>query len=281
MNEQANNTNQEAAVTPEPVKPVTETVAAVPLKKDFPAGLLKAILGTKVGMTRIFEKNGDIIPVTLISAGPCPVVQVKTKAKDGYDAVQIGWVPRKAKSLPKANVKHFEKAGLQPFRFLREFHITGKLDGVEQGQEVKCGVFSPGDFIDVSGVTKGKGFAGVMKRHNFGGGPRTHGQSDRQRHAGSIGSQGPQRVLKGTRMAGHMGNNWKTIQRIKIVDVIPEKNLIAVQGSVPGPDKGLLILQKTVKRVKIKKLEQMPAKALGKGKAPEKPAKKEAPKKAK
>jgi large subunit ribosomal protein L3 len=163
---------------------------------------------------------------------------------------------------------HFKKVNLKPYRHLKEFRIKKELDGVKAGDEIKVDVFSPGEYVDISGFTKGKGFQGVVKRHNFAGGPKTHGQSNRYRSPGAIGAQRPQRVKKGTRMAGHMGYRWKTVQKLEIVNVLPEHNLLTVRGSAPGPNNNLLVIKKTLKKVREKKTELIPGKAMGKGKAP-------------
>jgi large subunit ribosomal protein L3 len=264
---------QQTAGSNQPQDPQVE--AAEKVSKEAPRdkknlGGFKNILGTKLGMTQIFGKDGEIIPVTLIQAGPCPVVQVKDTAKDGYNALQLAWgADDKEKNYSKAIIAHFKKANLKPHSYLREFRIKEKIDGIQPGDEIKVDdVFSIGDYVDISGFTKGKGYQGVMKRWNFGGGPRTHGQSDRQRAPGASGSQRPQRVIKGMRGAGHMGDVWRTIQRIKVIDIVPEKNLIAIRGSAPGPNKCLLVIKKTVKKVIEKKVSLIPEKAKGKGKAP-------------
>ncbi len=229
---------------------------------------VKGLLGTKIGMTRIFGKNGEVIPVTLIQAGPCPVVQVKDTSNDGYSALQLAWGACKEKNISRPMLAHFKKANLKPYRHLKEVRIEGELDGVKAGDEIKVDVFSPGEYVDISGFTKGKGFQGVVKRHNFAGGPKTHGQSNRYRSPGAIGAQRPQRVKKGTRMAGHMGYRWKTVQKLEIVNVLPEHNLLAVEGSAPGPNNNLLVIKKTVKKIREKRTKLIPEKAKGKGKAP-------------
>lgn len=204
------------------------------------------ILGQKLGMGRIFDEQGNSIPVTVISAGPCVVVQVKTREKDGYTAVQLGFGERKEKNVPKPLLGHFKKSNLKPTRWLREIRLKD-TSNVKVGDKVTVDIFKPGEKVDVTGTTKGKGFQGVVKRHGFKGGPRTHGQSDKQRSPGAIGSQRPQRVKKGTKMAGKMGNKRKTIQNLEIVKVDKENNILLVKGSVPGPKKGLLVIRKAVK----------------------------------
>jgi|YNPNPStandDraft_1061719.scaffolds.fasta_scaffold42586_3 large subunit ribosomal protein L3 len=210
--------------------------------------MINNLMGIKLGMTTLFSEHGDMIPVTLIQAGPCPIVRIKNKETDGYVAVQLAYGTVKEKNVNKPLAGYFKKYNIKPHRWLKEFRIDS-IDGIQQGQEIKVDIFSEGDLVNVSGITKGKGFQGVVKRHNFGGGPRTHGQSDRQRAPGAIGSQRPQRVKKGTRMAGHMGHVWRTIRNLEVIKVFPEKNLIAVKGSAPGPNNSLVILTKTKKKI--------------------------------
>jgi len=206
---------------------------------------MSGIIGKKVGMTSIFDENGKNIPVTVILAGPNYVTQVRTKEVDGYDAVQLGFDDKKEKNTPKALRGHFEKAGVSPKRRVVEFQDFEKE--VKLGDEIKVDdVFAEGEFVDVSGISKGKGFQGVVKRHGFAGvGQATHGQHNRLRAPGSIGaSSDPSRVFKGMRMAGHMGNEKVTVQNLKVMKVIPEKNLLIVKGSVPGHKNAYLIIKK-------------------------------------
>ena len=197
---------------------------------------MSGILGKKIGMTSVYDDNGVSIPCTVIEAGPCFVTQIKTKDKDGYDSIQLGY-DQKAERLVNEPLKgHFAKAGAKALRLLREFR---NFNGVklELGQELRVDtVFAQGDTVDVSARSKGKGFQGVVRRHHFGGvGSQTHGQSDRQRAPGSIGgSSYPSRVFKGMRMAGRMGFDNVTVKNLKVVKVIPESNLILVKGSIPG-----------------------------------------------
>jgi len=203
------------------------------------------IIGKKVGMTSIFDENGKNIPVTVILAGPNYVTQVRTEEVDGYDAVQLGFDDKKEKNTPKALRGHFEKAGVSPKRKVVEFRDFEKE--VKLGDEISVGdMFAEGEFVDVSGISKGKGFQGVVKRHGFAGvGQATHGQHNRLRAPGSIGaSSDPSRVFKGMRMAGHMGNEKVTVQNLKVMKVIPEKNLLIVKGSVPGHKNAYLIIKK-------------------------------------
>jgi large subunit ribosomal protein L3 len=208
---------------------------------------MKGILGKKVGMTQILDEKGLIVPVTLIEAGPCYVTQKKTIENDGYSAIQLGFGEIHQKSLKKPAAGHLKKSGTPPVKYLREFYVDD-LDSYQEGQKIDASVFEVGDRVDVIGVSKGKGFGGVVKRHGFSGGPKTHGQSDRWRASGSIGAGStPGRVLKGTRMAGRMGNDRVTTLNLKIALVDVNRNLIAVRGAVPGAKNGLVIVRKAVK----------------------------------
>ncbi|MEN6478865.1 MAG: 50S ribosomal protein L3 [Anaerolineales bacterium] len=204
----------------------------------------KTLIGRKIGMTRIFDEQGAVIPVTVIEAGPCRVTQIKTESKDGYNAVQIGF--EHAKKLNKPERGHL--GNLPPVRHLREFR-TDELSEYQVGQVLTAGdLFASGDKVDVRGTSKGKGFAGGVKRHGFRGGPKTHGQSDRHRAVGSIGSTTtPGRVWKGLRAPGHMGNRQVTTLNLEVVKVDAERHLIAVKGAVPGPDGGLVVIRNAVK----------------------------------
>ena len=205
--------------------------------------MLKGLIGKKIGMTQIFDGDGRAVPVTLIEAGPCFVSQVKTAAQDGYNAVQLAFDEVKPKRLSKAELGHLKTNNLPPVRTLREFR-TNKLDGINAGDEVTASVFEVGEFVDVIGTSKGKGFAGAMKRWGFGGGPMTHGQSDRQRSPGSSGSgTTPGRVYKGKRRPGRMGNVRVTSSHIRVALVDTERNLIGVQGSVPGAKGGTVMIK--------------------------------------
>ena len=210
--------------------------------------MLKGLIGRKIGMTQIFDESGRAIPVTLIEAGPCFVSQIKTAETDGYSAVQLAFGEVKPKRLSKAQLGHLKTNNLPPVRVLREFR-TKKIDGINPGDELKASVFAEGEFVDVIGTSKGKGFAGAMKRHGFGGGPISHGQSDRQRSPGSSGSgTTPGRVFKGKRRPGHMGDVQVTSSHIRIAMVDPERNLIAVQGSVPGAKGGTVVIKEARKQ---------------------------------
>jgi len=205
---------------------------------------MKGILGKKVGMTQIFDDTGEVTPVTVIEAGPCYVTQIKTKTKDGYEAVQLGF--GEAKRLNRPQRGHLPK-GVPDVRYLGELKVDD-ISVYEIGQKIDAGIFSVGDLVDVTGISKGKGFAGAMKRHGFAGGPATHGQSDRARAPGSIGAtSSPGRVFKGKRMPGHMGSQRTTVQNLKVAIVDPERNLLAVKGAVPGAKGGLVTVKSAVK----------------------------------
>ncbi len=202
------------------------------------------LLGKKTGMTRIFDENGNVIPVTIVEAGPCFVTQIKTKEKDGYDAVQLAFDEKKIKSTVKPLIGHFQKAGISPKKFLAEFRDFDLKD-VKPGQQIPVDIFSEGDKITIQGISKGKGFQGVVKRHGFGGGPVTHGQSDRLRAPGSIGASSfPSRVFKGQRMAGRMGGVKVSVRNLKIVKIDKDQNLIFIKGAIPGHINGYVKLIK-------------------------------------
>lgn len=210
--------------------------------------MINGLMGRKVGMTQIFNEKGEVIPVTVLEVGPCYITQIRTKDRDGYEAVQLGFEEVKERKLTKPELGHLK--GVKPLRHLREFKVD-TIDGLELGQQVDVSMFQPGDMIDVIGTSKGKGFAGVVKRHHFKGGPKTHGQSDRHRAPGSSGSTTtPGRVLPGTRRAGHMGADRVTIQNLRVVQSDPEKNLLVIRGSVPGATEGLLTIRRAVKAKK-------------------------------
>ena len=205
----------------------------------------KAILATKVGMTQIFNEDGQLIPVTVLQAGPCVVTQVKTEENDGYEAVQVGFGDIRESLVNKPEKGHFDKAGVAVKRFVKEFRFDNAAE-YTVGQEIKADIFADGDHIDATAVSKGKGFQGVMKRHGFGGvGQSTHGQDDRARKPGSIGACSyPAKVFKGMRMAGQMGGDRVTTQNLKVLKVIPEHNLILVKGSVAGCKGSTVLIQK-------------------------------------
>ena len=201
---------------------------------------MAGILGLKVGMTQIFDNDGLVVPVTVIKAGPCYVTQIKTKEKDGYNAVQLAFYDAKEKRVTKPLKGHFEKAGVSPKRFLVEFDF-GEDHGLKVGDELKVDILKEGTQVKVSGTSKGKGFQGVVKRHHFNGGPKTHGQSDRWRAPGSLGqSSYPSRVFKGLRMAGRMGGKRSTLKNVKAVKVDAENNLLFLKGAVPGARNSLV-----------------------------------------
>lgn len=203
----------------------------------------QGILGRKVGMTRHFAETGLVVPVTVIEAGPCVVTQVKSPEKDGYAAIQMGF--EETKRLTEPEKGHLK--GLPPLRHLQELR-TDDAGQYERGQRLDVSLFKPGDIVDVIGISKGKGFAGVVKRHHFRGGPRTHGQSDRQRHPGAISSgTTPGNIVKGLRMAGHMGTDRVTVLNLRVELVDPERNLLALRGAVPGSVDGILFIRKGLK----------------------------------
>jgi len=206
---------------------------------------MKFILAKKLQMTQIFDSEGRAVPVTLVQAGPCFVTQVKAKDKDGYNAVQIGFGEIKAKKVKKPQAGHLKKVQssnvkVQNLKYLREFRVDNPELNLNPGDEIKADIFKEGDKIRVIGISKGKGFAGVVKRHGFAGGPASHGQKDRLRAPGSIGATFPEHVIKGMRMAGRMGADQVTVKNLKIAKVDAEENIIAIRGAVPG-NKGSLL----------------------------------------
>lgn len=206
----------------------------------------KAILGKKLGMTQIFNENGKVIPVTVIEAGPCTVIQKKTVEKDGYEAIQVAFGDIREKLRNKPVKGHFAKAGVSVKRHIKEFKLEDS-NSLEVGQEIKADVFEAGERVDISGVSKGKGFQGTIRRWNAHRGPMTHG-SKFHRAVGSMGaSSDPSRTFKNKRMPGHMGNVNTTVLNLEVVRIIPEKNLILIKGGVPVPNKGLVQIRNTVK----------------------------------
>lgn len=206
---------------------------------------MSGLLGKKIRMTQIFDENGKSIPVTVINAGPCYVSQVKTLEKDGYQAVQIGFVELKEKQTTKPQVGHFKKANVKPLKYLQEFDMPFDKE-LKVGDELKADMFVEGETVKISGYSKGRGFQGVMKRHGFSGANKTHGQSDRWRAPGSLGqSSYPSRVFKGMKMAGKMGNARVSRPTVKIIRIDAERNLIFVKGSVPGAPDALLEIRKS------------------------------------
>ncbi len=207
--------------------------------------MVKAILGKKLGMTQVFGENGNVVPVTLLKAGPCVVIQRKTVTNDGYEAAQLGFVevppPRR---VTKAVEGHFKRAAANPARFLREVRLDEGAGDVKVGDKILVDMFKDNEYVDVVGTSKGRGFAGVHKRHNFGGGGGAHG-SMFHRAPGSIGqSSFPSRVFKGMRAAGHMGNSRVTVRNLRVVQVLAEDNALLVEGAVPGPDGGYVVVRK-------------------------------------
>jgi len=205
------------------------------------------LLAYKVGMTQIFSPDGGTIPVTVLRAGPCTIIQKKTLDKEGYDSLQLGFVPKKEKGFTKAEISHFSSKGLQPFRYLKEVPSPSDKDDLSEGKILDVTVFDRGSYVDVSGISKGKGFAGGMKRHGFGGGPATHGGMF-DRGLGSVGQAAwPSKIFKGKKMPGQMGNKKSTIEGLLVVDVIPEKNVLIVRGSIPGGTNSLLVVRDSLK----------------------------------
>ena len=197
------------------------------------------LLGNKIGMTQIFDESGNIIPVTILKVGPCIITQVKTKLKDGYDSIQIGYGNISSKALNQPELGHLQKSKIQPLKYLKEFHISSE-DDFQLGQVLKIDSFSPGQFVNIKGKSIGKGFSGLQKRHNFARGPMSHG-SKNHRAPGSIGmGTTPGRVLPGKRMAGQLGNKITTIKKLKIIQINSEENILIIKGSVPGKPGNLL-----------------------------------------
>ena len=205
----------------------------------------KGILGKKIGMTQVFTTEGRVVPVTVVEAGPCPVVQKKTVATDGYNAIQVGFSMLRDSLSNKPRKGHFQKASLKPMRYVREFRVND-VESYEIGQEVTVDLFTVGDKVDVVGTSKGKGFAGMIKRHNASRGPMAHG-SKYHRRSGSLGAKGPARVFKGRALPGRMGGERVTVQNLEVIRVDMDKNLILIKGAVPGAKKSLLILKPSVK----------------------------------
>ncbi len=214
---------------------------------------MKAIIGKKVGMSQIFDENGKVIPVTVIEAGPCVVVQKKTSEKEGYEAVQLGFEDVPERKLTKPEMGHLNKAGVAPKKYLREFNLENAAE-LNVGDIIKADTFKEGDFVDVTGTSKGHGYQGVIKRWGAQRTPTSHGGGPVHRHAGSMGSTtDPSRIFKGKIGAGQMGNEQITVQNLDVVSVDPEFNLIAVCGAVPGPKGGIVYLKSTVKTIREKK----------------------------
>ncbi|QSQ08967.1 50S ribosomal protein L3 [Koleobacter methoxysyntrophicus] len=206
----------------------------------------KAILGKKIGMTQIFDEEGKAIPVTVIESKPCVVVQKKNLETDGYNAIQVGFGDVKEKRVSKPIKGHFKKAQLKPMKYLREFRLDN-IDNYKVGQEINVDTFKPGDRVDVTGISKGKGFAGGVKRWHFNRGPMGHG-SMYHRRPGSLGATDPARVFKGRKLPGRMGGERVTVQNLEVIKVYPDRNLMLVKGAVPGTKNSLLLIKDTVKK---------------------------------
>jgi len=215
----------------------------------------KGILGRKVGMTSVFTTDGKLIPVTVVSVEPNVVMQVKTKATDGYDAIQIGYETKKEKHATKAELGHAKKANVAPKRFLKELR-GADVANYQPGMEIKADIFTEGEMVDVTGTSKGKGYQGVIKRHNQSRGPMTHG-SQYHRGVGSLGTMRPMRVFKGKKLAGHMGAETVTVQNLEIIKVDLENSVILIKGNVPGPKKGFVFIKNAVKNVKSKDKKEL------------------------
>lgn len=206
----------------------------------------KAIMGKKIGMTQIFDEKGKMVPVTVVEALPNVVVQVKTEEKEGYNAVQVGFGQIREKLVNKPRKGTFAKAGVEPKRFLKEFRLED-ISALNVADEIKVDIFEAGEKVDVSGVSKGKGFAGVIKRWNFQRGPETHGSKFHRAPGSQGGSSDPSRTFKNRKMPGHMGNVNRTVLNLEIVRVMPEKNVILIRGGIPGPNKGTVVIRNSVK----------------------------------
>ena len=206
------------------------------------------IIGRKLGMTQLFLEDGSVIPVTVVEAGPCKVIQKKTREKDGYNALQLGFLPKDSKRVNKPLSGHFKKAGADPCYHIKEFRVD-HVDEYEMGQEVTLSLFQPGQFVDVIGVSKGKGFQGVIKRHGFHGFPASRGTHEYFRHGGSVGANSyPAHVFKDMKMPGHHGNQRVTVQNIRVMDVKEDQNLILLRGGIPGSPKGWVLIRNAIKK---------------------------------
>jgi large subunit ribosomal protein L3 len=215
---------------------------------DEAAVMLKGIIGRKLGMTQVFGENGDVTPITVIEAGPCAIIQIKTKEKEGYNALQLGFLEKKPQRVNRPLSGHFRKSGKGPYYVLKEFPVD-ELGEYTIGQEITLEAFTIGGFVDVTGTSKGKGFAGVIKRHGFRGAPGSHGTHEYFRHGGSVGTSAtPSRTFKGKRMPGHFGNSRITMQNLRIVDIKPEQNLLLVKGAVPGSVNSIVIIKEATKK---------------------------------
>lgn len=209
--------------------------------------MTRGIIGRKLGMTQVYSQEGDVLPVTVIEAGPCAVVQKKTLGNDGYNALQLGFSQKKKNKINKPLEGHLKKHKASPYGYLKEFRVE-KVDDYQEGEKITVEAFNAGDFVDVTGISKGKGFAGVVKRWGFKGGPGAHG-SMFHRAPGSIGASAyPSRVFKGRKMPGRLGGDRVTVQNIKVIEVMPEENLILLKGAVPGSRNGVVIIRSSIKK---------------------------------
>jgi len=209
--------------------------------------MVREIIGKKLGMTRLFSQEGNMVPVTVIEAGPCPIIQKKTKERDGYHALQVGFLPKKPNRVNRPLMGHVKQSGRGPFYILMELRVD-EIDPYELGQEIVVDIFQPGDLVDVTGTSKGRGFSGVMKRHGFRGAPASHGTHEHFRHGGSIGAAAdPSRTFKGKKMPGHFGSQRVTVQNLEVVEVRPQQNLIFLRGTVPGWRNGIVIIRQAKK----------------------------------
>jgi large subunit ribosomal protein L3 len=211
---------------------------------------MSSLLGKKIGMTALFTDDGQRVPVTVMEVGPCTVVQKKTEGKEGYNAIQVGFKDIEARKVNKPRTGHFKSKGVELKRYLREIRIDSTdVENYKVGDQLTVDQFKEGHYVDIVGTSKGRGFAGVMKRHNFHGKKATHGTHETFRHGGSLGpSAWPARVFKGVKMAGQYGNARRTVQNLKIIRISPEENLIMVQGGIPGPNGGLVIINSAAKK---------------------------------
>jgi len=210
--------------------------------------MLKGIIGRKLGMTQVFGESGNVTPITVIEAGPCAIIQIKTREKEGYNALQLGFLKKKPQRVNRPLSGHFHKSGTGPYDILKEFPVD-EIGEYTVGQEITLETFTVGDVVDVIGTSKGKGFAGVIKRHGFRGSPGSHGAHEYFRHGGSIGTSAtPSRTFKGKRMPGHLGNSRVTAQSLRIVDIKPERNLLLVKGAIPGSVNSIVIIREAKKK---------------------------------
>jgi large subunit ribosomal protein L3 len=212
---------------------------------------MKGIIGKKLGMTRVFLEDGNAAPATVIEAGPCPVIQKKTVEKDGYQALQLAFLPKKTTKANKPLQGHFAKADKGAYYVLREIRATD-VSEIEVGQEITVDIFKAGEFVDVIGTSKGRGFTGVVKRHGFRGSPAGHGTHEYFRHGGSIGAAAyPSHTFRGMKMPGHHGNSRVTVQNLEIIDIRPEMNILLIRGAVPGWRNGIVIIQEAKKKASM------------------------------